>query len=412
MALDSMYEDVSATWVDVNNDGNIDLVIASGGNEYYGKESHLLPRVYLNDGKAGFKKLDDAFTDIYSTQSCIVPYDFNGDGYVDLFIGGRAIPWEYGVTPRSYLLQNDGKGKFTDVTELYAPGLANIGMVTQALWFDIDKDGDKDLILCSEWGGIDAFINSNGKFSRKILSDKKGWWNFILPFDINNDGNVDLIAGNLGLNSRLHASVEEPVNLYYNDFDDNGKKEQVLTYYLEGREIPFANKEELTRQMPILKKKFLYAADFAKASLENIFTSEKLAGATKLTANYFSNAILINHGNLNFSTEALPWEAQLTSFRDAQIIDANGDQLPDILLGGNYEDNNIQMGRYDADYGTILVNKGTHGFEAETVHPIIINGQVRHIAPIKIQNKLCYILAKNNDYLQVIRVKKPDILNK
>ena len=412
MAIDSMYEDVAATWVDVNNDGNIDLVIASGGNEYYGKESHLLPRVYLNDGKAGFKKLEGAFTDIYSTQSTIVPYDFNGDGFMDLFIGGRAIPWEYGATPRSYLLQNDGKGKFTDVTEQLAPELSNIGMVTQSLWFDIDKDGDKDLILCSEWGGIDAFINTKGKFNRKVLTDKKGWWNFLLPVDINNDGNVDLIAGNLGLNSRLHASEKEPVNLYYNDFDDNGKKEQVVTYYLEGKEIPFANKDELTRQMPILKKKFLYAADFAKASLENIFTKEKLSGATKLSANYFANAILINHGNLNFSTEALPWEAQLTSYRDAQVIDANGDQLPDILLGGNYEDNNIQMGRYDADFGTILVNKGKLGFEAEAVHPIIINGQVRHIAPIKIQNTLCYILAKNNDYLQIIRVKKQGISNK
>lgn len=412
MALDSMYEDVSATWVDVNNDGNIDLVIASGGNEYYGKESHLLPRVYLNDGKGTFKKLDAAFTDIYSTQSCVVAYDFNGDGFMDLFIGGRAIPWEYGATPRSYLLQNDGKGKFTDVTAQIAPELSNIGMVTQGLWFDIDKDGDKDLIICSEWGGIDAFINTKGKFKKKVLSDKKGWWNFLLPVDINNDGNVDLIAGNLGLNSRLHASEKEPVKLYYNDFDDNGKKEQVLTYYLEGREIPFANKEELTRQIPILKKKFLYAADFAKASLENIFTSDKLAEAKILTANYFANAILINHGNLNFSTEALPWEAQLTSFRDAQIIDANGDQLPDILLGGNYEDNNIQMGRYDADFGTILVNKDKLSFEAETVHPIIINGQVRHIAPIKIQNRICYILAKNNDYLQIIRVKKPGISNK
>jgi hypothetical protein len=412
IALDSMYEDVSATWVDVNNDGHVDLVIASGGNEYYGKESHLLPRVYLNDGKAVFKKLEGAFTGIYSTQSSIVPYDFNGDGFMDLFIGGRAVPWEYGATPRSFLLQNDGKGKFTDVTEQLAPGLSNIGMVTQGLWFDIDKDGDKDLILCSEWGGIDAFINTKGKFSKKVLSDKKGWWNFILPVDINNDGNVDLIAGNLGMNSRLHASEKEPVNLYYNDFDDNGKKEQVLTYYLEGREIPFANKEELTRQMPLLKKKFLYAADFAKATLENIFTSEKLRGATKLSANYFSNAILINHGNLDFSTEALPWEAQLTSFRDAQVIDANGDQLPDILLGGNYEDNNIQMGRNDADFGTLLINKGKLGFEAETVHPIVINGQVRHISPIKILNTKCYVIAKNNDYLQIIRIKKQDTLNK
>lgn len=412
MQVDSMFEDVDAKWIDVNNDGNIDLVIASGGNEFYGKDEHLLPRVYLNDGKMHFTPLKDAFTNIYTTQSCVVPFDFNGDGFIDLFLGGRCVPWDYGTTPRSYLLQNDGTGKFIDVTEKYSKELATVGMVTQALWFDINKDGKKDLLVCTEWGGIDAFINNNGSFTKKVLTDKKGWWNFVLPVDINNDGNIDLIAGNLGLNSRLHASNQEPVRVYYNDFDDNGKKEQILTYYLSGKEIPFANKDELTRQMPIIRKKYLYAADFAKASLQDIFGSEKLASSQLLTANYFGNSLLLNHGNLNFSTELLPWQAQLSTYKDAVIVDANGDNLPDILLMGNYYDNNIQMGRYDADYGTILINKGNGKFDADSINGLTIKGQVRHIQPITINHQQAFILAKNNDSTQIIKFKIPDTLHK
>ena len=403
MLLDSMMEDVDAQFIDVNNDGNLDLVIATGGNEYYGQDEHLKPRVYLNDGKANFKKLENAFGDIFVTQSCVVPFDFNGDGFVDLFIGGRSVPWEYGKTPRSYLLQNDGTGKFIDVTEKYSKELGNIGMVTQALWFDINKDGQKDLIVCCEWGGITAFIKNKNSFTKKELTDKKGWWNFVLPVDINNDGNIDLIAGNLGLNSRLHATDKEPVRLYYNDFDDNGKKEQILTYYLNGKEIPFANKDELQKQMPVIKKKFLYADDFAKSTLEQIFSKEKLQNAQLLTANYFSNAVLINHGNLNFTTEALPWEAQLSSLRDAIVVDANGDNLPDILIAGNYYDNNIQMGRYDADYGTLLINKGNGKFVTENINGLQIKGQVRHIRSININHQPSFILAKNNDSTVLIR---------
>jgi enediyne biosynthesis protein E4 len=406
MEKDSMYEDVDAHWVDVNNDGNLDLVVATGGNEYYGNDEHLLPRVYLNDGKAHLTKLQGAFTNLFATFSCIVPSDFNGDGKVDLFLGGRALSWAYGEIPPSYLLQNDGTGRFVDVTKKYAPELATEGMVTQAIWYDIDGDGDKDLIVCCEWGGIDAFINNKGYFTKKPLTDKKGWWNFILPVDVNGDGKVDLIAGNLGLNSRLKASSQQPVRLYYNDFDDNGKKEQILTYFLNGREIPFANKDEIQRQIPLIKKKFLYAGDFAQASLSDIFSSSKLESATVFTADYFSNAVLINKGNGNFETKALPWEAQLAPYRDAIVVDANNDDRPDILLVGNYYESNIQMGRYDADFGTLLVNRGNGNFVCSTLNGLSIKGQVRHIQPLTIKNQPALILARNNDSAMIIRFRK------
>ncbi len=400
---DSTYEDVGACIIDVNNDGFPDLIVASGGNEYYGKDVNLTPRIYFNDGKGNFLKNPQAFDSLFINASCVVPYDFNNDGFVDLFIGGRSVPWNYGEIPRSYLLQNDGKGNFKDVTNSRAKDLSNIGLVTSALWYDIDKDGDQDLIITMEWGGIISFINNNGIFSKKIVTEKKGWWNFVLPVDVNNDGHIDFIAGNLGLNSRLKASEKEPVRLYFNDFDDNGKKEQLLTYYLDGKEIQFANKGELERQLPIIKKRFLYASDFAKATLEEIFTKEKLKSADTLTANYFPNALLLNDGKMNFSVQSLPWQAQLTSYKTAVLINANGDDLPDILLGGNYYDNNIQMGRYDADFGTILVNRGKSKFNAESINGLQIKGQVRHIQKIKIAGKEAFILAKNNDSLQVIQ---------
>ena len=402
LGLDSMEEDVDACWIDVNKDGFPDLAVASGGNEYFGEDSHLTPRIYLNDGKAHFTKLVQAFDSLYVNASCIVPYDFDGDGYTDLFIGSKSVPAKYGQIPRSYLLKNDGKGKFVNVTSQLAKELEEIGMVTQAIWFDLDKDGDKDLVVTLDWGGIVAFVNNHGTFTKKVLTDKKGWWNFVLPIDIDNDGDIDLIAGNLGLNSRLKATFQQPVRLYYNDFDDNGKKEQVLTYYLAGQEIPFANKEELEKQMPVLKKKFLYAEDFAKAKLKDLFGSDKLNGSQILSADYFSNAIQINEGNWKFSVQALPWEAQLTPYRDAVQIDANGDQLPDILMVGNYYENNIQMGRYDADFGTILLNKGGGKFSVETINGVQTKGQSRHIRKIDIAHKQAFIIARNNDSTKVI----------
>jgi enediyne biosynthesis protein E4 len=400
---DSIYEAVSATWADVNNDGNPDLIVVTGPDENYEAADFSTPRIYLNDGKGKLAKSVAPFSNISIAASVVDAADFNNDGFPDLFIGARSVSGNYGKIPQSVLLQNNGKGKFTDVTNAVAKELADIGFVTNSIWFDIDKDGDRDLIIALQWGGIYAFINNKGIFQKQLLTDKKGWWNFVLPYDFDSDGDIDLIAGNLGENSRLKASQKQPVKLYYNDFDGNGKSEQILTYYVANREIPFTGKTDLDRQLPFLKKKFLYAKDFAQASVIDLFEQKKLSESTVLTADYFSNSILINQGNLKFSVQPLPWQAQLSPFKDAIVYNANNDSLPDILLVGNYYDNNTELGRHDADFGTVLINNGNNNFFCETLNGVAVKGQSRHIKKISINKKEAYIIARNNGSIVVIK---------
>ncbi|WP_026628608.1 VCBS repeat-containing protein [Dyadobacter alkalitolerans] len=403
---DSTYEEVSADWVDVNRDGHVDLVVATGGNEYVNNSEFQMPRIYLNDGKGNLSAKADAFTNIYVTASCVVPFDFTGDGVVDLFIGGRAVPLNYGEIPKSYLLKNDGSGKFTDVTSQYGKELSNIGYVKNAKLADTDKDGDQDLVLALEWDGIVMMQNNGKSFSKKMLTDKKGWWNFVMPYDFDGDGDLDILAGNLGLNSRLKANAAQPVKMYINDYDGNGRKEPLLTYNLNGKEALFPTKLEMEKQMPVIRKKYIFATDFAKANIGDIVGEDKLKEAQVLSADYFENAILVNDGKGNFEVKPLGYKAQWTPFYDAQIIDANGDKLPDVLIMGNFYNCNIQMGRYDSDFGTVLINRGNCNFTPESLKGFQVKGQVKYLKNIKLKSGNAIVAARNDDKLVVIRRKK------
>jgi len=407
--LDSNYEDVTAVWADFNKDGNLDLAVGSGGNEYYGKDPNMQSRIYLNDGKGQLKKLENAIP-IYTQASSIIARDFNKDGAVDLLITSRVVAMNYGAKASSYVLYNTGDGHFKDVTNSIAPFLQEIGFITNATEADMNKDGVKEILLTHQWGGIDILYTQSSKWEKAIVTQLPGWWNFTYAVDIDNDGDLDLVAGNLGLNTRLKATEHEPITMYYNDFDDNGRKEQVMSFYLQHKEIPFANKDEIQRQIPKVKKKFLYAEDFAKAKLEDIFSKDKLRSADQFVAYHFANTIFINQGNGNFKPQILPWEAQITAYKTASVCDANGDNLPDIILMGNYFDNNVQMGRYDADYGTVLINKGKGQFEVSPFNGLSVKGQVRNMSPIKIgaSAQQHFVLAMNSDSVRLIQIKKPD----
>lgn len=437
LLLDSMWENADAVWADVNKDGHKDLIIASGGNEYYGEDQHLLPLLYLNNGKGILSKKADAFTGIYTTQSRILAEDFNGDGNIDLLITGRVEPWKYGIAPRTYLLENDGKGNFKDQTIQYSKDLLTPGMITDALLADINQDGKKDILICSLWGTVDAFIRKGNQFVKQTLLNQKGWWQSITLMDIDNDGDQDILAGNFGLNSRLKASETEPVRMYLNDYDNNGRMEQVITYYLQGKEMPFASKIQLEKSLPVLKKQFLYAEDFAKASLNELFGKEKLAAATKLEATQMASMLLVNEttssknqGNpsknqdkLSFKAIPLPAAAQFSNIRAVVPIitdspmNATSPSINGALLLGNFGYNNIEIGRQDANFGTLLQLTKSQPTKAQPTNAastlaayqlpgLVIKGEVRKALPIVIGKEICYLLAKNNGNLQMLKQQK------
>ncbi len=403
LKTDSMWEHVDAQWVDVNNDSNVDLVIATGGNEYYGADEHLLPLLYLNDGKGNLTRLKDAFADIYVTQSQVAVNDFNGDGFPDLFIAGRAVPWQYGISPRSYLLQNDGTGHFKDVTKEYAPALVTPGMITSAKWIDLNNDHQNDLLLTFDWGGIELFVKDGNKFIPNNITKQHGWWQFAYPLDIDNDGDLDIIAGNLGLNSRLKASPNKPVTMYINDFDDNGRIEQIMTYYVGGIETPFSSKIQLEKQMPLLKKKYLYAENFAKASLQDLFGKSKLNKALKLTADCFENVVLINDGKMNFSQIPLPYEAQFTTYKKALQVTQSHSDLPLVLLMGNYYNYNVELGRQDADFGTFIQLENQHSKTIQSFSGMHVQGQVNQLMPIHLNQTKAYLIIRNNAKAMLVK---------
>ncbi len=409
MRLDSVREEIDAHIVDVNNDGANDLVIASGGNEFRLNNDNNAPVLYLNDGSGNLSRKKDAFGEVRLTAGTIQVLDFTGDGAPDVFVGARAQPWAYGAVPKSYCLENDGQGNFKDVTADWLPDEGVIGFVKGSSLADINGDDKEDIVLALEWDGIKTLVNKGSKFKLTEAISGKGWWNFVETSDFDNDGDMDIIAGNLGLNTRLKTKEGEPVRMYYNDFDDNGTREQLLSYYIMGKEVPYNTKKEIQSQLPFVKKKFVYASDFAEAQFADIFPVEKLDNYFE--ADEFRNMVFINDGRGGFEAKPLGFEAQQSTYYSAQPFDANGDELPDFLLMGNYFDANITMGRYDNNFGTILVNRGDGEFDVTQPGGDVLFGQVKNIQKIDVAGKEYWIIARNNESLKIVEFTGKNNLN-
>ncbi|MCB0518785.1 MAG: VCBS repeat-containing protein [Lewinellaceae bacterium] len=408
---DSIFEDVDAAMSDLDQDGDLDLLVAAGGNEYRGQEEAMKQRWYENDGQGNFQRRD--FPDVFMTAACVAVADFNKDGLPDVFFGARAVPWKYGLTPTSVLLKNKGKGQFENVTETLAKGLAEVGLVKNATWNDLDNDGQPDLLVALEWGPLTAFYNQGNGFKKTPLkspdgSEEQGWWNFALPYDFDGDGDVDILAGNTGLNGRFHPTPAEPIRLYVEDFDKNEQVEQLLTYYQGGKEIPFATHAEIIKQMPSLRKKFLFAKDFAKASAADLVGSENLTKALVRQADTFASTYFENKGNGQFETHSLPDELQFSPLNAAQLADLDGDGRPEVLLGGNFFECNIEMGRYDANYGNVLQIGQGGKMAVFPLGDLKIDGEVRRIRTIKVGNQSFFVFVRNNAKALILAAGRPN----
>jgi enediyne biosynthesis protein E4 len=413
-AEDKKFEDVDAKFFDADNDGDLDLYVVSGGVEYPAQSAGYQDRLYLNQGSKNQPKLvyvESALPEIGISGACVEVADFDDDKDLDLFVGGRVVPGKYGTTPNSILLENDGKGKFRDVTSEKASQLKNIGMVTDALWFDYDEDGALDLILVGEWMPITIFKNRGEGFQKvknpKGFENTAGFWNTISLFDMNQDGKEDLILGNLGLNSRFKASAKEPFTLYINDFDQNGSLDHVFAHYNLGKEVPFALKQNLTAQMVSLKKKFLYFKDFAGKSTEEIFGKESLENSTVLQAQTFASMVAVNQGRGNFKMQELPEFAQFSTINTASAIDLDNDNKLELIIAGNFSGTKPEIGKYNASYGLVLKsNKNNFQTMLPRESGLSVTGDVRKTAVLKSSNgNQLVIFARNNDKPKFIRIK-------
>jgi enediyne biosynthesis protein E4 len=406
-------EDVDAAVFDADGDGDTDLYIVRGGNAVSVGNPLLEDRLLLNTGKGEFiesQKGSLPFT--ANNGSCVRPCDFDGDGDIDLFIGSRSIPGIYGLSPNQLLLENDGKGNFRDVTDDRMKRFKKIGMVTDACWIDFDKDGDDDLIIVGEWMKVSVLENNKGSFTdvtRKAgMDETSGWWNSIRAADIDGDGDMDLIGGNLGLNSILKASVKEPVEMYLNDFDENGSLDQVICSYQDGISYPVASLDELISQMPFLEKKYSSYSDFGGKTAEDIFGRKKLSKSILKNAVLFESCLFINDGTGIFKTKKLPVMAQFSPVRDILVRDLNKDAKMDLVLTGNDYTVRPSMGRYDASYGWCLLGDTDYRFNALIPEKsgLKIKGDARKILPIKISGKQYLVAGINEGVLQIFEFLK------
>jgi hypothetical protein len=401
-------EDMGVLLFDADNDHDLDLYCVSGSSEFDMDMRQYQDRFYRNIGKGKFSLDTTALPVTESSGSCVTACDYDKDGDLDLFVGGRVLPTRYPLPPNSYLLQNNGKGKFEDVTN-QCNGMQKMGMVTAALWSDFDNDGWIDLVVVGEWMPITFFRNNNGRLEKYELKNLKsantvGWWNSLTGADFDNDGDIDYVAGNLGLNSRYHASEKEPVCVYAKDFDNNGSMDPVLCLYIQGKEYITHSRETLTEQMVGMRRVLQRYSTYGKSTFQDIFTKQKLEDAliyksTLLTSTYFENM-----GNGKFSMQALPIQAQTSPVFGMMVTDANNDGYQDVLTVGNSYSTETLTGFYDAGIGTCLLGNGGGKFRSLPVTQtgFFVDKDAKGFAEVGLKNgRRLLIVTNNQDSLKV-----------
>ena len=409
---DANSEDTDCVWLDANGDGSMDLYVASGSNEFPPSSSALGDRLYINTGSGNFERSDLGVPSWrYKTTGTVSAADFDNDGDTDLFLGTRLQPFGIGLPVNGYILENDGNGKFTDITDEVAPQLSEMNMITDSQWADIDADGDMDLVVVGEWMPVTIFENrGNGKFEKKEDAMKNGntsgWWNSVVLEDLDQDGDIDFIAGNHGENSRFQASEEYPVEMWVNDFDRNGSIEQVISTYKDGKRYPMAIRHDLLDRIPYLEDKYPDYQSFAGETITDIFTDEKLNQSHHVSAGQLSGVVGWNDGNGNFKVVSLPMSAQLTPIYGLLATDLTGDGINEVLMGGNLNNAKPEVGRYDAGYGVLLSLRRDSLVEIPaTESGFSLDGQIRSIKSIDSEKFGKVILvARNDDSIRAFRV--------
>ncbi|RKR14475.1 VCBS repeat protein [Maribacter vaceletii] len=413
MEKESAYEDVASEFIDVDNDGDLDLYIVSGGNENLEGSVLLRDRLYINDGKGNFTKTSGALPKIAISGSCIKAIDYDNDGDKDLFIGGRQVPGKYPAPAKSYLLQNNsiaGKVIFEEAKLEVNNLWQNLGMVTDAVWIDLNEDGFLDLITAGEWMPIRVFENDKGKdFTEKTkeygLEETNGWWYSLAVHDFDKDGDKDIIAGNLGLNYKYKASNTAPFEVFASDFDASGSNDIVLSYYDDKKLVPVRGRECSSRQMPFLKEKFPTYDAYGKATVTDIFDDNQLKKSVHLKANTFETTLFKNEGG-KFVSKKLETGVQTSSVNDILVDDMDGDGFADILMAGNLYGSEVETPRNDAAHGLFLKGNAEGDFKLIKGREsgLMIDGEVKYIKTIIINKRKNIIVAKNNQALEIIAI--------
>jgi hypothetical protein len=406
---DKNFEDVAVLFFDCDKDGDDDLFVGAGGNDLPPRNPYLKHRLYKNDGHGSFKKDTTAFGGNNSNISVAVADDYDNDGDIDLFVGGRSLSYNYGVDPQSFIYENDGKGHFKDVTGDLNPAIASIGMVTSAAWADVNADKKNDLIIVGEWMTPRIFSFNNGKLNEITtgMNNMFGWWQSVKAADLDGDGDNDLVLGNYGNNFYLHPDLQHPVKLWMNDFDMNTLPDKVFSRTIDGKDVPVFLKREFTDALPSMKKENLRHHEYATKTIQTLFDPALVKSATVKTFNYSSSVIAWNEGNGKFTIQELPLEAQLSSVNAILCKDINRDSKPDIVLGGNITECLPQFGRLDASYGIVLENIGNRKFTVMLpgTTGISLTGMVRDIAWINSDKDGYLMFLRNNDYPVIYKLR-------